>query len=77
MIMANIKQAMASYGKNIPVTGHANIRSAEACYASSELAVTLANKYQSQLHVLHLSTARELDLFKPGPMAGKSITATP
>ena len=75
MIMANIKQAMAKYGKNIPVTEHANIRSAEACYASSELAVALANKYQSQLHVLHLSTARELDLFKPGPMAGKSITA--
>ena len=75
MIMANIKQAMATYGKNIPVTEHANIRSAEACYASSELAVALAKKYQSQLHVLHISTARELDLFKPGPIDGKNITA--
>jgi dihydroorotase len=75
MIMANIKQATAKYGKNIPVTEHANIRSAEACYASSELAVALANKHQSQLHVLHISTARELDLFAPGPIEGKSITA--
>ena len=75
MIMANIKSAMAKYGKSIPVTEHANIRSAEACYASSELAVALANKYQAQLHILHISTARELDLFQPGPIDGKSITA--
>jgi dihydroorotase len=75
MIMANIKQATAIYGKNIPVTEHAKIRSAEACYASSELAVALAKKYGSQLHVLHLSTARELDLFEPGPITGKNITA--
>ena len=75
MIMANIKQAAAKYGKNIPVTEHANIRSAEACLASSELAVALANKYQAQLHVLHISTARELDLFAPGPIEGKMITA--
>jgi dihydroorotase len=75
MIMANIKAAMAKYGKTIPVTEHARIRSAEACYASSELAVALANKYEAQLHVLHISTARELDLFQPGPIDGKSITA--
>jgi len=75
MIMENIKQASAKYGKNIPVTEHANIRSAETCYASSELAVALAKKYQSQLHVLHISTARELDLFTAGPMEGKDITA--
>ena len=75
MILANIKLAAAKYGKHIPVTEHAKIRSAEACYASSELAVALANKYQSQLHVLHISTARELDLFEPGPIEGKSITA--
>ena len=75
MIMANIKQATEKFGKNIPVTEHARIRSAEACYASSELAVALANKYQAQLHVLHISTARELDLFEAGPIDGKSITA--
>jgi len=75
MIMANIKKATEKYGKNIPVTEHANIRSAEACYASSELAVALANKYQAQLHVLHISTARELELFEAGPITGKNITA--
>jgi dihydroorotase len=74
MIMANLKQAMAEYGKNIPVTEHARIRSAEACYASSELAVALAKKHQSQLHILHVSTARELELFEPGPITGKNIT---
>ena len=75
MILANIKQATEKFGKNIPVTEHARIRSAEACYASSELAVALAKKHQAQLHVLHISTARELDLFEPGPMEGKNITA--
>lgn len=75
MILANIKKATARYGKNIPVTEHANIRSAEACYASSELAVALAKTHQSQLHVLHISTARELDLFAAGPIEGKRITA--
>jgi dihydroorotase len=75
IINANIEQAIARYGNNIPVTEHANIRSAEACYASSELAVALARKYAAQLHVLHLTTAREMDLFEPGPMEGKQITA--
>jgi dihydroorotase len=75
MITANLKRAMTEFGKNIPVTEHAKIRSEEACYASSELAVALANKYSAQLHVLHLSTARELSLFQPGPMQGKDITA--
>ena len=75
MILANIKQATEKFGKNIPVTEHARIRSAEACYASSELAVALAKKHQAQLHVLHISTARELDLFEPGPMEGRNITA--
>lgn len=74
MITANIEQATAQYGKNIPVTEHAKIRSAEACYASSELAVALAKQHQSQLHILHVSTARELDLFEPGPIQGKYIT---
>jgi len=75
MIQANIKQAMEKYGNKIPVTEHARIRSAEACYASSELAVSLAERHGAQLHILHVSTARELDLFKPGPINGKNITA--
>jgi dihydroorotase len=75
MIEANIARAREKYGPNIPVTEHANIRSAEACLASSELAVALAKKHGAQLHVLHLSTAREMELFEPGPMDGKQITA--
>jgi len=75
MILANIKTAVEKYGKNIPVTEHARIRSAEACYVSSELAVALAKKHGAQLHILHVSTARELDLFQPGPVEGKNITA--
>lgn len=75
MILANIKTAVEKYGKNIPVTEHARIRSAEACYVSSELAVALAKKHGAQLHILHVSTARELDLFQPGPIEGKNITA--
>ena len=75
MIEANIVQAREKYGANIPVTEHARIRSAEACYASSELAVALAKKHGAQLHVLHLTTAREMELFEPGPMDGKQITA--
>ena len=75
MITANIERAMSKYGKHIPVTEHANIRSSDACYASSEMAVALARKYGAQLHVLHLSTAREMELFEPGPIEGKQITA--
>ncbi|MGA9572450.1 MAG: dihydroorotase, partial [Lysobacterales bacterium] len=75
MILANIKLAVEKYGKDIPVTEHAHIRSAEACYASSKLAVDLAKKHGAQLHILHVSTARELDLFEPGPITGKNITA--
>ncbi len=75
MIQANLERATAQYGEAIPVTEHARIRSAEACFASTELAVLLAREHAAQLHVLHLSTARELDLFKAGPLTGKSITS--
>ncbi|BBB27007.1 dihydroorotase [Amphritea japonica] len=57
------------------IKDHPIIRSAEACYASSSYAVALAKKYQSQLHVLHITSEQELCLFDPGPVAGKSITA--
>ncbi|SVA21349.1 uncharacterized protein METZ01_LOCUS74203 [marine metagenome] len=63
------------YGENVPMSAHPKIRSEEACYKSSSLAVDLAKRYQTQLHVLHLSTARELELFPAGPLEGKSITA--
>lgn len=63
------------YGDDVPMSAHPRIRSAEACYRSSSLAVELARRHDTQLHVLHLSTARELELFEPGPVSGKSITA--
>jgi dihydroorotase len=75
MIKQNLKIAMEKYGRNIPVTEHPLIRSAEACYESTKTAIELARQYDAQLHVLHLSTAKEMDLFEPGPIEGKHISA--
>ena len=74
-ILANEARARERYGDAIPFALHPEIRSAEACYKSSSLAVELARRHGSQLHVLHLTTARELALFDAGDMAGKHITA--
>ncbi|MDR2475351.1 MAG: dihydroorotase [Bacteroidales bacterium] len=63
------------YGSNLPVSYHPLIRSEEACYRSSAYAVELARRYQSRLHLLHLSTARELDLFGTAPLINKRITS--
>ena len=63
------------YGEDVPMSAHPEIRSAEACYKSSSLAVELAKRHGTRLHVLHLSTARELGLFDAGPLANKRITA--
>ena len=63
------------YGDAVPMAAHAEIRSAEACYLSSRLAVDLARRHDARLHVLHLSTAIEMPLFEPGPIAAKRITA--
>ena len=75
MIEAQEERFRARYGEDVPMSAHPEIRSAEACYASSSLAVDLARRHGTRLHVLHLSTARELELFEPGPCAGKRITA--
>lgn len=75
LILRNLERARQRFGDHIPVSEHPNIRDAEVCYVSTEKAVALAKEHQAQLHVLHLSTARELDLFEPGDVAGKSITA--
>lgn len=75
MIKAAEKQALANYGEDVPMAEHARIRSAEACWKSSSLAVSLAKQHGTRLHVLHLSTARELELFEPGPIESKHITA--
>jgi len=74
MIQENLDAALQRYGREIPVTEHPNIRSAEACYQSTQLAMSLAREHEAPLHVLHLSTASEMDLFVPGPMKGKLIT---
>ena len=63
------------YGADVPMRCHAEIRSAEACFASSALAVDLAKKHGTRLHVLHLTTEKEMALFSPGPVEGKQITA--
>ena len=75
LIQSRLKEAMERYGREIPLEEHPNIRSREACLASSTLAVELARRHQAQLHVLHITTEDELSLFEPGPMEGKSITA--
>lgn len=59
----------------IPVSEHPNIRSMEACYKSSSKAVALARKFGSKLHVLHLTTAKELSLFENKDHREKNITA--
>lgn len=64
-----------SHGDAVPFWAHPLIRDAEVCYQSSSLAVELAKKYSTQLHVLHISTARELELFEDKPLADKRITA--
>lgn len=75
MIEANAARARDLYGEDVPMSEHPVIRSREACYASSSKAVALARKHGTNLHILHISTADELDLFDRGPMPGKQITA--
>lgn len=54
----------AKYGDDVPFYEHPNIRSEEACYLSSSFAVGLAKEYNTRLHILHISTAKELSLFE-------------
>jgi len=75
MIEANAAAARERYGEDVPIDQHPVIRPREVCYASSSKAIALAKKHDTQLHILHITTAEELDQFAPGPMAGKQITA--
>lgn len=75
MIDALHAKAREKYGDDIPAREHPLIRSREACIKSTRLAIALAQKHGSRLHVLHISTADELALFQPGPLKGKKITA--
>jgi dihydroorotase len=75
-IQNNIRLFREKYGEDIPVQMHPEIRSAEACWLSTSLAVELARKHNTRLHVLHISTARELELFEQGTSYDKKrITA--
>lgn len=75
-IQKNTIKYKEKYGDDLPIKYHPLIRSEEACYKSSELAVALAEKYNSRLHILHLSTAKELELFdNTKPSKEKRITA--
>ena len=75
-IRANSAKALEQYGEDVPVGQHPVIRNHEACYKSSSLAVELAKKYNTRLHILHISTAKEIDLFTNQiPLSEKRITA--
>ena len=75
-VRANAEAARARFGASVPIAQHPIIRSAEACYRSSSRAVELATKLNTQLHILHISTARELALFDNSKkLEDKRITA--
>jgi len=75
-IRANLAHYKQLLGDNIPVKLHPKIRSEEACYLSSSMAVELAKRYNSRLHILHISTEKETHLFSNDiPLKDKRITA--
>ncbi len=74
-IIDNLAMAKEKYGVEVPVSMHPVIRSREACYMSSSLAVEIAKKHGTRLHILHITTREELSLFSAGDIAGKKITA--
>ena len=79
-IDAILAQYRGKYGDDIPAECHPDIRSREACIKSTRLALALARKHDTRLHVLHISTADELALFERGPLvradgSRKRITA--
>ena len=74
VIRKNLAQVEA-LNRSVVIQDHPIIRNTEACYASSSYAVDLAKRNGSLLHVLHITSAKELALFSPGPIEGKAITA--
>lgn len=76
MVKENQKRIVEEYGEDIPAYFHPIIRNTDACYKSSSLAVELAKKHNTRLHILHISTAKELSLFTNKiPLKDKRITA--
>ena len=74
-IRENTDKYKKEYGEDVPLALHPAIRSEEACYRSSELAVKLARETNARLHIMHISTAKELSLFEQKPLDQKRITA--
>ncbi|MCI0750414.1 MAG: dihydroorotase [Flammeovirgaceae bacterium] len=75
-IRKNSEDFKNKYGEDFPVKLHAKIRSEEACYKSSSFAISLAKKFNTRLHILHISTAKETSLFdNTTPLNQKRITA--
>jgi len=75
-VQANAELARQKFGEDVPIDQHPIIRSEEACYKSSSMAIELAKKHDTRLHVFHLSTAKEIELFRNDiPLAEKRITA--
>lgn len=75
-IRKNTEDWKAKFGDDVPIHEHMNIRSEEACYRSSSFAVGLAKKHGTKLHILHISTAKEISLFDNLiPLEKKKITA--
>lgn len=76
VIQQNIRHYKELLGEDIPIEYHPLIRSVEACYKSTDFAIKLASKYNSRLHVAHLSSAKELSLFSSDKdLKKKRITA--
>ena len=75
IISANTAAFKEKYGEDPDIKYHPQIRSAEACMHSSQLAIRLAKENNARLHILHISTAQELDLFEDKPLSEKKITA--
>ena len=75
-VRKNTAEFVAKYGEDIPMEAHPLIRDEEACYLSSKMASDLAKEYNARLHILHISTAKEIEIFTNKiPLAEKRITA--
>lgn len=75
LIRRNREYYVKKFGEDLPVTYHPLIRSMEVCYKSTAKAVEMAEKYDTRLHVLHVSTAKETELFSNAPIGEKRITS--
>lgn len=75
IVEQNEEQYREKYGEDVPIECHPLIRSVDACYQASKQAIELANKHQARLHILHLTTAAETELFRNDiPLSEKKIT---